>query len=253
MLEVVEVDEIDREAAARALRAPDLLRDAVERHHAVGQAGERVEVRLPVQLRLLVLHLGRHGVEGAREQRELVGGLDVHGDVLAAGDVARGGDQLPHRREHVDAEHGVDRAREEQHDGHHDHRLDGELLAQLAPYRLARQADEEAAELRIVVHDREIEADQVRVAAHLLERLEDVARPGGAQAPFELRAGAVDRGADRHALGGDDHRIDDVALHRNFARVIIEQQVVVAEDRLGAHERDQASEGTPAVNELLFL
>ncbi|TMG81178.1 MAG: hypothetical protein E6H77_01230 [Betaproteobacteria bacterium] len=70
----------------------------------------------------------------------------------------------------------------------------------------------------------------------MVERLQNAAGAGGAQALLQRRAATVDRGADRRALGGDNQRIDDIALQRHFARVVVEQEVVVAEDRFGADE-----------------
>ena len=97
VLEVVQIDEEHRETLARTARAADLERDAVERHHAVGQPGEDVEVGLPMQLRLLFLDRFDHRVERTRQQTDLVGGTDLDGRVLAAAEFLRCRDQTLNR------------------------------------------------------------------------------------------------------------------------------------------------------------
>jgi hypothetical protein len=253
VLEVVEIDEQHREALARAPRPMDLEIDAVERHHPVGQPGQRVEVRLAVKLRLLLLDLLGHRVEGLRELPELVGRLHLHRGVPAAADLARGGDEPADRLEHVEAERRVDGGAEEQHDRAHHQRLDEELPAQLVLQRLAAQADQEAAQQDVVVRDGELELDQLVRALALLHELRGLDGAALARAVLDERLGGVDVKADRHALRAHDDAVDHIGLRRHLAGVVVEQQVIEAEDRFGADERDQPSERAAALEKLLLV
>ena len=57
-----------------------------------------------------------------------------------------------------------------------------------------------------------------------------------AEARFQERVRIVHVGADRFAFRTEYHAVDDVLLRRHFARVIVEQEKVEAEDRVGTDE-----------------
>lgn len=77
LLEVVQVDEQDRQLFSAAVALLDLLLEPVAQHAPVGQAGQAVEIRLLPDLRLRVLAVGDAGV-GSDHARGAAQRVAVH-------------------------------------------------------------------------------------------------------------------------------------------------------------------------------